>query len=48
VGSDLEAAIVRIDPSTAAVVRLTLDGITGGMSVADNGDVWVTVRAQHA
>jgi class 3 adenylate cyclase/streptogramin lyase len=46
IGSGLETAVVRIDPATNAVERLPLDGITGGLAVDANGDVWVTVRAQ--
>jgi streptogramin lyase/predicted Ser/Thr protein kinase len=46
VGSDLETAIARIDPATNAIDRLAIDGITGGMVVDANGDVWVAVRAQ--
>jgi streptogramin lyase len=48
VGSDLETVVVRIDPETNAVVRLPLGGITGGLAVDGDGDVWVTVRAQRA
>ena len=47
VGSDLESAVSRIDPETNAVDRLPLGGITGGLAVDGNGDVWVTVRAQR-
>jgi class 3 adenylate cyclase/streptogramin lyase len=46
VGSGLETAVVRIDPSTNAIARLPLGGITDGLAVDGNGDVWVTVRAQ--
>lgn len=46
VGSGLETAVVRIDPSTNEIDRLPLGGITGGLAVDENGDVWVTVRAQ--
>jgi class 3 adenylate cyclase/streptogramin lyase len=46
VGSDLESAVARIDPETSAVDRLQLGGITGGLAVGGQGDVWVTVRAQ--
>jgi class 3 adenylate cyclase/streptogramin lyase len=48
VGSDLETVVVRIDPRTNAVDPLRLGGITGGLAVEGNGDVWVTVRAQQA
>jgi len=48
VGSDLESAVVRIDPDTNAVDRFRLGGITGGMAVDGNGDVWVTVRVEQA
>ncbi|MDP9301418.1 MAG: protein kinase, partial [Actinomycetota bacterium] len=48
IGSDLESAVARIDPETNAVDRLALGGITGGMTVDGNGDVWVAVRAQQA
>jgi class 3 adenylate cyclase/streptogramin lyase len=48
VGSDLETVVVRIDPDTNAVDPLRLGGITGGLAVDGNGDVWVTVRAQQA
>ena len=48
VGSDLETVVVRIDPDTNAVDPLRLGGITGGLAVDGNGDVWVTVRAQRA
>jgi class 3 adenylate cyclase/streptogramin lyase len=48
VGSDLETAVVRIDPGTNAVDPLRMGGITGGLAVDGNGDVWVTVRAQRA
>ena len=46
IGSDLETAVARIDPETNDVDRLALGGITGGMAVDGNGDVWVVVRAQ--
>ena len=46
IGSDLETAVARIDPETNAVDRVALGGITGGMAVDGNGDVWVTIRAQ--
>ncbi len=48
IGSDLETAVARIDPETDTVDRLSLGGITGGMVVDENGDVWVAVRAQVA
>jgi streptogramin lyase/tRNA A-37 threonylcarbamoyl transferase component Bud32 len=48
IGSDLESAVSRIDPETNAVDRLRLGGITGGLAVNGNGDVWVTVRAPGA
>jgi streptogramin lyase len=44
VGSDLDPAVARIDPQTSVVDRIALGGITGGMAVDRNGDVWVTVR----
>ena len=47
VGSDLETAIVRIDPAASAIDRVPLAGITGGLTVDANGDVWVTVRTQQ-
>jgi streptogramin lyase/tRNA A-37 threonylcarbamoyl transferase component Bud32 len=45
-GSVLESAIARLDPQTDAIERIAIDGITGGMVVDANGDVWVAVRAQ--
>ena len=48
VGSDLQAVVVRIDPSTNVIDRLHLSGITGGMAVGGDGDVWVTVRGGRA
>ena len=42
----LESAIARLDPETDAIHRVAIDGITGGMVVDANGDVWVAVRAQ--
>ena len=45
-GSDLKAAIARLDPETDTVDRVAMDGITGGMIVDANGDVWVAIRAQ--
>jgi streptogramin lyase len=48
VGSDLQAVVVRIDPSTNAIDRFHLSGITGGMAVGGDGDVWVTVRGGRA
>ena len=48
VGSDLETAVARIDPETNTIDRRRSGGITGGMAVDANGDVWVTVRAQQA
>jgi DNA-binding beta-propeller fold protein YncE len=48
IGSDLESALARIDPETNTVDGLALGGITGGMAVDGNGDVWVAVRAQQA
>ena len=45
-GSDLEAAIARLDPETDAINPVAIDGITGGMVVDANGDLWVAVRAQ--
>jgi class 3 adenylate cyclase/streptogramin lyase len=47
VGSDLESSVARIDPKTNAVDGLSLGGITGGLAVDGNGDVWVAVRAQR-
>jgi streptogramin lyase/predicted Ser/Thr protein kinase len=47
VGSDLESAVARIDPVTTEVDRLATGGLTGGIVVDGNGDVWVTVRAQR-
>jgi streptogramin lyase/tRNA A-37 threonylcarbamoyl transferase component Bud32 len=47
IGSDLEAAVARIDPATTEVDRLGTGGLTGGLVVDGNGDVWVTVRAQR-
>jgi len=47
IGSDLESVVARIDPETNAVDRLRLGGITGGMAVDGNGDVWVTVRTAN-
>jgi streptogramin lyase len=44
VGSDLDPAVARIDQQTSVVDRIAVGGITGGMSVDQNGDVWVTVR----
>jgi streptogramin lyase/predicted Ser/Thr protein kinase len=46
VGSDLEATIARLDPETDTVDRVAMDGITGGVIVDANGDLWVAVRAQ--
>jgi streptogramin lyase/predicted Ser/Thr protein kinase len=48
IGSDLETAVARIDPETGALDRFALGGITGGMAVDGNDEVWVTVRAQAA
>ena len=48
VGSGLEPAVVVIDPATNVVHRFRLGGITGGMAVDGNGDVWVTVRVEQA
>jgi streptogramin lyase/predicted Ser/Thr protein kinase len=48
IGSDLETAVARIDPETSAVDRVALGGITGGMAVDGNDDVWVTIRAPQA
>jgi streptogramin lyase/predicted Ser/Thr protein kinase len=48
IGSDLETAVARIDPETNTVDRVALGGITGGMAVDGNGDVWVTIRAPQA
>jgi len=45
-GSVLESAIARLDPETDAIERVAIDGITGGMVVDANGDLWVAVRAQ--
>ena len=45
-GSVLESAIARLDPETDAIDRVAIDGITGGMVVDANGDLWVAVRAQ--
>jgi serine/threonine-protein kinase len=45
-GSVLESAIARLDLDTDAIDRVAIDGITGGMVVDANGDLWVTVRAQ--
>ena len=46
VGSDLDTTVARIDPDTHAIDGLRLSGITGGIAVDGNGDVWVSVRAQ--
>ena len=46
VGSDLDTTVARIDPDTHTIDGLRLGGITGGIAVDGNGDVWVTVRAQ--
>jgi YVTN family beta-propeller protein len=46
IGSDLEPAIARIDPEASGIDRVPLAGITGGMVVDANGDLWVAVRAQ--
>ena len=48
IGSDLETSVARIDPETNTVDRVALAGITGGMAVDGNGDVWVTIRARQA
>jgi serine/threonine-protein kinase len=48
IGSSLESAVARIDNETNAVDLLPLGGITGGLVVNANGDVWVTVRAPGA
>ena len=45
-GSVLDSAIARLDLETDAIDRIAIDGITGGMVVDANGDVWVAVRAQ--
>jgi serine/threonine-protein kinase len=45
-GSVLESAIARLDLETDAIDRIAIDGITGGMVVDANGDLWVAVRAQ--
>ena len=45
-GSVLKPAIARLDPETDAIERVAIDGITGGMVLDANGDVWVAVRAQ--
>ena len=45
-GSVLESAIARLDPETDTIDRVAIDGITGGMVVDANGDLWVAVRAQ--
>ena len=45
-GSVLTSAIARLDPETDAIDPVAIDGITGGMVVDANGDVWVAVRAQ--
>jgi hypothetical protein len=42
----LEPAIARLDPETDAIDSVAIDGITGGMVVGANGDLWVAVRAQ--
>ena len=42
----LEPAIARLDPQTDAIDRVAIDGITGGMVVDANGELWVAVRAQ--
>ena len=47
IGSSLESAVARIDHETNAVDLLPLGGITGGLAVDGDGDVWVTVRAQR-
>lgn len=46
VGSDLDTTVARIDPQTHTIDRLRLGGITGGIAVDGNGDVWVTVSTQ--
>jgi len=46
-GSDLESAVARLDPETDAVDRLPMAGITGGLTVGPEGDVWMTVRTQQ-
>jgi streptogramin lyase/tRNA A-37 threonylcarbamoyl transferase component Bud32 len=45
-GSVLEPAIARLDPETDAIDRVAIDGITGGLVVDANGDLWVAVRSQ--
>lgn len=45
-GSILESAIARLDPKTNAIERVAIDGITSGMAVDANGEIWVAVRAQ--
>jgi DNA-binding beta-propeller fold protein YncE len=46
VGSDLDTTVARIDPQTHTIDRLRLGGITGGIAVDGDGDVWVTVSTQ--
>jgi streptogramin lyase/predicted Ser/Thr protein kinase len=47
VASALESVVVRIDPAMNEVgERLAIGGITGGMAVDTEGNIWVTVREQ--
>jgi class 3 adenylate cyclase/streptogramin lyase len=47
VASDVDHAVSLIDPTTDRVVeRLPVAGIVGGMTIDNDGNVWVTVRAQ--
>ena len=46
VGSDLDTAVARIDTETHTIDRLRLGGITGGIAVGGNGEVWVAIRAR--
>jgi streptogramin lyase/tRNA A-37 threonylcarbamoyl transferase component Bud32 len=46
IGSNLETAIARIDSQSGRIDRIAIDGITGGMAVDADGDLWVSVRAQ--
>jgi hypothetical protein len=42
----LESAIARLDLEADVIDRIAIDGITGGMVVDANDDLWVAVRAQ--
>jgi streptogramin lyase/tRNA A-37 threonylcarbamoyl transferase component Bud32 len=46
IGSNLETAIASMDPRSGRIDRVAIDGITGGIAVDANGDVWVAIRAQ--